>query len=262
MPTIQAVIDAILASIPESMTTDTVDTFKTGDPTQDVAGIVTTFMASQAVLQKAVELGANLVITHEPTFYSHLDETEWLKNDPVYQAKRKFIDDHGLAIWRFHDNWHTHKPDGIMLGVARDLGWETYADPDNGLLFHIPPTTLGQLAIALKAHLGIATLRMVGNPDTPCQHVGFLMGAWGGANHIRFMGELDPDVIVVGETPEWETSEYVRDAVIQGRPKGLIVTGHAASEEPGMDYLVDWLQPKFPELTITHVPVGDAFKFV
>jgi putative NIF3 family GTP cyclohydrolase 1 type 2 len=262
MPTIQTIIDTILAAIPGSMTTDTVDTVKTGDSSVEVTGIVTTFLASQAVLQKAVELGANFIITHEPTFYNHLDRTDWLEKDPIYQAKRKFIDDHGLVIWRFHDNWHTHKPDGIMLGVVRDLEWEAYTDPHNPLLFHLPQTTLGQLAIQLKAGLGIHTLRMVGDPATPCQSVAFLMGAWGGENHIRYAGECDPDVMIVGETPEWETSEYMRDAVTQGRRKGLIVTGHAASEEPGMDYLVDWLSPKFPGLAIQHVPVGDAFRFV
>jgi putative NIF3 family GTP cyclohydrolase 1 type 2 len=262
MTTIQTIIDTILAAIPGSMTTETVDTVKTGDASVEATGVVTTFLASQAVLQKAVELGANFIITHEPTFYNHLDQTDWLANDPVYQAKRQFIDDHGLVIWRFHDNWHTHRPDGIMLGVVHDLEWEAYSDAQNPLLFHLPPTTLGQLAITLKAYLGIVTLRMVGDPATPCQHVGFLVGAWGGANHIRFLGETNPDVLIVGETAEWETSEYLRDAVTQGRAKGLIVTGHAASEEPGMAYLVDWLQPKFPGLPIQHVPVGDAFRFV
>jgi putative NIF3 family GTP cyclohydrolase 1 type 2 len=262
MPTIQSIIHTILTAIPGSITTDTVDTVKTGDASHEATGIVTTFLASQSVLQKAVALGANFIITHEPTFYNHLDRTDWLENDPVYQAKRQYIDDHGLVVWRFHDNWHTHRPDGILLGVMRQLAWEAYADPDNPLLFHLPPTTLGSLAQTLKAGLGIATLRMVGDPSMPCQSVGFLMGAWGGENHIRYAGECNPDVLVVGETPEWETSEYIRDAVIQGRARGLIVTGHAASEEPGMAYLVEWLRPKFPGLPIQHVPVGDAFAFV
>ena len=65
-----------------------------------------------------------------------------------------------------------------------------------------------------------------------------------------------------GEVREWETSEYARDAVAQGRDKALIVLGHAKSEEPGMAYLVEWLQPLVPGVTITHVPVGDAFRYV
>jgi hypothetical protein len=51
MVTIQFVIDTILAAIPGSTTTDTVDTIKAGT-SQPVKGIVTTFLASQAVLKK------------------------------------------------------------------------------------------------------------------------------------------------------------------------------------------------------------------
>jgi hypothetical protein len=52
MPTIQAVIDNILTSIPNAPFAETVDVIKTGDPAQEVTGIVTTFLATQAVLQR------------------------------------------------------------------------------------------------------------------------------------------------------------------------------------------------------------------
>ena len=32
-----------------------------------------------------------LIIPHEPTFYTHLDDTEWLHGDAVYQAKRRIF---------------------------------------------------------------------------------------------------------------------------------------------------------------------------
>ena len=127
-PTIQDVIDTIIATIPGAPLEDTVDIVKTGDPLQSVKGIVTTFIATSAVISKAIELGANLIITHEPTFYEHLDDTEWLSDDPVYQAKRRLIDQHGIVIWRFHDYWHRHLPDGVLTGVLNDLGWENQTD--------------------------------------------------------------------------------------------------------------------------------------
>jgi putative NIF3 family GTP cyclohydrolase 1 type 2 len=67
--TIQNVIDLIIASVPGAPLEDSVDVFKCGDPAQKVTGIVTTFTANMHVLRKAVDLGANLIITHEPTFY-------------------------------------------------------------------------------------------------------------------------------------------------------------------------------------------------
>ena len=33
-----------------------------------------------------------MVITHEPTFYSHEDKTDALKDDPTYRFKQEFLD--------------------------------------------------------------------------------------------------------------------------------------------------------------------------
>ena len=55
---------------------ETVDTFKAGDPDTPVTGIAVTMMATLDVLQRATAAGKNLVITHEPTFYNHLDKLD------------------------------------------------------------------------------------------------------------------------------------------------------------------------------------------
>src|SRR6476646_9975204 len=82
---------------------DTVDTFKAGNPDTPVIGIAVTMMATLDVLQRAVAAGDNLIITHEPTFYNHLDIPEGMaQDDPVWTAKRTFIEKHGLVVWRFH----------------------------------------------------------------------------------------------------------------------------------------------------------------
>lgn len=262
MITIQKVIDTILAEIPGSTTRDTVDTIKAGDPTQPVTGIITTFLASQAVLQKAVDIGANFVITHEPTFYNHLDQVDWLSDDPIYITKHKFIEDNNLVIWRFHDNLHTNRPDPTVAGITETLGWSEFTDPENAAIFRMSPVTFNDLTQTVKSRLDIYTLRTIGNPEMTCRTVGILVGAWGGMNQMRLWRTADLDVLIVGETPEWETVEYARDAMIQGRNKGLIVTGHANSEEHGMRWLVKWLEQRFPDLNIQHVPVGDPFRFV
>src|SRR6202158_4533090 len=60
---------------------ETVDTFKAGDPDTAITGIAVTMMATMDVLQRASAKGLNLVITHEPTFYAHLDTPEALLLD-------------------------------------------------------------------------------------------------------------------------------------------------------------------------------------
>jgi putative NIF3 family GTP cyclohydrolase 1 type 2 len=259
--TCQDVINTILAAVPGAPLAETVDTFKAGNPTQPVTGIVTTFLATYAVLERAAALGANLVITHEPIYYNHLDETGWLENDPVYAAKRCLIAKQGLVIWRFHDHWHLHRPDGILTGFLQTLGWESYADPTQPEICTLPPTTLGELAGFLKQQIPTPLIRMVGNPGQPCQRVGLILGAYGGRGQIQLLNQAGLDVLVCGEINEWETNEYTRDALAAGMLKGLLVVGHAASEEPGMRYLVEWLNQRLTGVSITHVPCGDAFRY-
>jgi NIF3 (NGG1p interacting factor 3) len=76
----------------------TVDTLKAGDPNTVVTGIVTTFMDTYPVLEKAVAGGKNLIITHEPTFYNHLDDQAPLAADPVLQQKLAYIREPVLVI--------------------------------------------------------------------------------------------------------------------------------------------------------------------
>lgn len=260
--TIQDVIDLIIAAVPGAPQEGSVDTVKSGDPSQPVTGIVTTFLATFQVIEAAIARGANLIVTHEPTFYNHLDEVDWLEGDPVYEAKRRLLEEHNIVVWRFHDYWHLHRPDGITMGALEKLGWEAYASPDDVNLCVIPPTPLADLALFLKDTFGAHTARVMGDPAMTCARVGLLLGAWGGRRQIEFLGRDDVEVLVCGEVREWETTEYVRDAAKAGLNKGLIVVGHALSEEPGMEWLVPWLQPRVPDIPVTHIPAGDPFRYV
>ena len=55
----------------------------------EVKGVVSTFMATVDVIRQAIDPGANFIITHEPTWFSGADDTEWLSDDPVYLEKKK-----------------------------------------------------------------------------------------------------------------------------------------------------------------------------
>ena len=71
--TAQEIVDRVKKNIGVDWSSDDVDTFKIGDPSTVVTGVVTTSMATLDVLQKAVQAGANFVITAAPTFYSRAD---------------------------------------------------------------------------------------------------------------------------------------------------------------------------------------------
>jgi putative NIF3 family GTP cyclohydrolase 1 type 2 len=256
------VIETIVSAIAGAPRTNTVDVVKAGDPTQPCTGVVTSFLGTLDVLRQAKKLGANLVISHEPVFYSHQDKIDWLAGDRVYESKRRFIDESRLVVWRAHDTWHTLKPDPVTMGTLALLGWERYAKAGAEHLCEIPATSVAALAAELKRKLGSHGGRFVGDPALGVRRVALNVGAAGGETHLRTLRQTDVDALVVGELHEWETSEYVRDSNAAGWPKAVIVVGHEASEEAGMRVLADWLRPRVPGLTVTHLPAGDAFSYL
>ena len=241
----------------------TVDTFKAGDPAVRVTGIAVTMMATLDVLKRAVERGDNFVITHEPTFYSHRDTLGVLESegDKVLAAKKKYISDHGLVIWRFHDTPHSMKPDMIRAGIIRALQWDSRIRKDDAQVFDIPQTTVRALAAQLAGKLGARAVRISGDPLAKVSSVVLTEGFPGFAANRHAIQRGSPDVVIIGEDHEWETIEYVADAISAGQIKGLIVLGHIASEQAGMEEFARWLRPIIPGVRVDFVPTKDPFTF-
>jgi len=260
--TVGQVMALILKSIPGAPFPKTVDTLKSGSESQRVTGIVSTMFATAEVIEKTAAAGANFIIAHEPTFYNHLDETDWLKGNEVLRYKQDLLNKHGIAVWRFHDYWHSHRPDGIAKGMLSRLQWESYSDAGNPLLLTMPSTPLQQLIGHVKQKLDIKLVRVIGDTNQACRRVLLLPGASGGRNQIRAIADANPDVVLCGESSEWETPEYVRDARRQGQKLSLVVLGHIMSEAAGMEWLVTWLQPQVPGIKVSYVPSGNPFTYV
>ena len=259
-PTAQEVIAAIQEHVGVPWKTQTVDTFKAGNPETRVTGIAVTMMATLDVLQRAAAKGANLVITHEPTFYNHLDRPEGMdENDAVWKEKREFIEKNGLVVWRFHDHWHLRTPDGILAGVVKSLGWEKYQSAENPHLFTVPEITLEKLAADVAKQLDTPVLRVVGNPAMKVTKLALSPGSAGFERETHALEMENVEVLLVGETREWETVEYAADAVAEGKRKALIVIGHVPSEQAGMEECARWLKIFVKNVPVEFVPTKQPF---
>jgi len=259
--TVQDVIDIILKEIPGAPFKQTVDTLKSGSASNKVTGIVTTMFATIDVINAAAKLNANFIIAHEPTFYNHTDDINYVPNNAVVKRKQDLLKQHNITVWRFHDYWHSYVPDGIFHGVLKNTGWLKYYEPGKEII-KIPSISLKNLAEHLKSTLKIEHVRMIGKMDQSCERIALLPGAAGGQSQISVVEKEKPDVLVVGELSEWETGEYIRDSLALGGKTSLIVLGHSVSEEPGMEWLVEWLKPKTPEINIVHIASGNPFVWI
>src|SRR3954454_3277618 len=205
------------------------DVFHAGDPNVEVKGIATTFMATLDLLQRAHAAGMNLVIPHETTFWNDRDDTKDLTDDAVYRFKADFCAKNRMAVLRLHDHAHSHRPDFIMIGLLRTLGWTRDASQPNQRIYTFPTTTLGELAATIQRRTGSKAFRVVGDPKAKV--------STGSAGMGYSTGRLSPDVDVVinGENPEaskaYYPTKYALDAAFLRKNKVQINLGQKNSEE-------------------------------
>lgn len=266
---VKQVIDEIINKFGGIKFENTCDQLMSGSFDTEVTGVVTTFMATVDVIKEAIKCGANFIITHEPTYYTGLDKTDWLKEDPVYLQKKKLIDDNNIAIWRFHDHMHAAPTDLIYDGLLKEIGWEEYLI--KGLKFphcyEIPEMSLKELSSFFKEKLDMDVIQIVGSPDTRCRRVGILVG--GGSLGLGveempaiLMREQNLDVMVCGDITEWTLCPYIRDAAAMGMNKAMLVLGHERSEEAGMKYMAEWLTPMVKGIPVYFIDAKEPFVYL
>jgi putative NIF3 family GTP cyclohydrolase 1 type 2 len=258
--TARAIVERIKSKVGVPWREQTVDNFKDGsNPDQPLTGIATTMVATYDVLQRAATAKRNLIIVHEPTYYSNLDDPKDIANDPMFRLKRDFIASNNLSVFRFHDHWHRFGSDGIITGMADSLGWTQYKIPEERSLYVLPETSLNGLALRIRDRLKVRTMRVVGDPATKVSRAMFNPGSTGLNQVIRCFSGAGVDVLVCGEPREWDAVEYARDSIAAGKKKGLIILGHDMSEEGGMKECARWLKGFVTEIPVEFMPAGEAF---
>jgi len=239
----------------------TVDTFKAGSPDAEVKGIAVAWMPYNYALEKALELGCNLFVTHEPTFFNHRDNDPDIFRFPAISAKRKFIEEKGLVIVRCHDVWDQYPEIGIPRGWGRllDLG-----SPIDGSGYYYVFDGKGKTAIAIArqianrtAALGQPGVQLIGPEEVAVNRIALGTGAITPMFH--FIENLDADmaICVDDDFVYWRDGAYAIDA---GFPVAIV--NHPVSEEHAMKLLADHLRLKFPQVPVHHVPERCMYKLV
>jgi putative NIF3 family GTP cyclohydrolase 1 type 2 len=258
------------------------DVFKYGDPNAECKGIAVTVAASINAIHKAAEEGCNLIIAHENAFYTDTDETQWLKGNEVFEEKAALMDKYGIALCRYHDHMHHHKPDKMYAGVAVELGWQDYyigSGSPNGSILHtfmLPEKIkLKDLAQEVKEKFALNGLRVIGNMDAEVQKVGIINHIFFALisgdktmsiekNHTVDIWQCEVDVVISAETLDWTALSYIRDAAELGLPLGVLAVGHFNRERLGMRNMANTWLPKLINnaVPVKYVETGDMFQFI
>jgi putative NIF3 family GTP cyclohydrolase 1 type 2 len=240
---------------------NTVDTFKSGDPSIEVRGIAVGWMSYTWALQRALELGCNVFVTHEPTYYDHLDNNEKMLALPAVQAKRRFIDQSGLVILRCHDLWDQYPAIGIpdswgdWLGLGKPIAGEGYFR-----VYDVRGRTARDVArqvAARVAPLGQSAVELAGPPDQPVTRV--CVGTGAITPFLKMLSHYGVDLAICTDDgfTYWRDAAY---AIDMGVP--VIVVNHAVSEEAGLMNLARRLSEQFPAIPVHHIPQRCMYQLV
>lgn len=251
-----------------------VDRIVIGDPNTKIKKIGTAWTPYFSTLKEAVKQGVNVMVVHEPTFYTHwdLDKTDsdfYKAPSPAKEQyieavneKRKWIEENMLVIIRSHDVPDILKGFGIPFAFGQALGFtndDIVASKDYYNVYKIKPDTAGNVAKMIASHLkkfnqpGVA---FYGNENKIIETIGLGTGCI--CNPQQY-AELQPDLtIAIDDTIRtWIQTTYSEDT---GNP--LVVVNHGTTEEMGMRLLSEHLQNNTNEIEVVHFNQGCSYKWI
>jgi putative NIF3 family GTP cyclohydrolase 1 type 2 len=235
-----------------------VDGLKWGSLKVEMRGVVITWMATCDVIQQAIELGSNVIITHEPTFWNHWDDDDEFEGDPVYLKKVTLLKRQHINVYRVHDVWDNFPDYGVAARWADALGLGNRVAFDGTIPVHaIEPQPLADFAEHVRSVMKLPVLRMTGDPESTIERVAVGVGAWGGLHFVQLAMDQDADAFICGESIEWQAIRYAQEANFP-----VLTTNHFVSEHYGMLGLTDFIRERFPDLRVTYVDARDPFNYV
>ena len=176
--------------------------------------------------------------------------------DPILLAKKQLIDKNNLIIYRVADRWKSSEDFSLALGAT--LGWSKGRINTDAVSYTIPARPLSEAVTEIKSKLNIrGGMRVVGKPGTTIQRVAILPGLRSLADLLQIFPKSD--LVLIGETRDWEGAEYSSDAVAAGMKKAYVQVGRIVTEDPGMGAFSKWMQEFITEVPIHNIPATDPY---
>jgi hypothetical protein len=237
-----------------------------------VTGVALITDPTLAALRRAVASGCSLILSPETPYYGRsadpsaaagpfaaLTESALraLRDSPALEAKRVFVDQHDLAIFRLTPNNESRKDASVEAFAAR-LGWTRYRVPGEHPIYRPPAMTLAALVKLAQARLAASGgLRFIGDPAMRLGSVLLVPGTSEVVSTIH--GLARADALLTGDMREWEVVEYVHDSAEAGYPKALVSTGRILSEQPFVERCALAVDHAFPNLPLHSFLTADPF---
>lgn len=210
-----------------------------GHPDRPVKKVMVGLDADMPVLEAARLWQADMVLTHHPLFITPVKEIDFSRMPGAAIALAAQAQ---IAVVCAHTNLDraAHGLNDELAGrlqIQVDQVLETGPDEASGAgtglgrVGSVPaPVSLAQMADQIKSHLGVAPVRVVGNPEQMIRRAAVCSGSGGGL--IPAFLASGAQVYVTGDI------KYHEARLIESHGRALIDVGHFASEIIATDLLV------------------------
>lgn len=226
-----------------------VDHWKAGDPKAEVTGIAVGWMSWVWALEQAKALGCNVFITHEPTFYHHLDTDPTILDWPEVKAKQEKIRELGISVLRCHDLWDQMPNIGIpdswgkKLGLGQPIAGEGYYRVYDGQ--GRPALEIARDMAARVKDLGQEAVQIIGPTNRLVHRIVVGTGAITPYRHMLLEYQADLVICTDDGFTYWRDGAHAIDT-----GETVLVFHHHVAEDYGLELLSDHLAAKFAPLPV------------
>ncbi|MBR6965929.1 MAG: Nif3-like dinuclear metal center hexameric protein [Clostridia bacterium] len=207
-----------------------------GSPSQEVDSILFALDVTQPVIDEAVALGAELIVTHHPVMFSPIHTL----TDDCYEGRliRRLVKEN-ISLIAAHTNLD-QAPGGINDTLAALCGLAEVNGEGFFRFGSLPePMTVRAFADLLEANLQ-TTVRVMAPEEHVIRRVGLCSG--GGSSEWMQAAEAGCDAFVSGEIRHHHALAMADSGI------AALECGHFATEEPGIAAFAEALQNSFDQV--------------
>ena len=231
-----------------------------GRTEKEVKRVYIALVATDAIIDRAVEAGADMLITHHPLIFSPLKKVT--DEDFVSRRVVKLIQN-DISYYAMHTNYDVlgmaelaEKILGIRNTEVLDITMEKDGKPEGiGRIGELEkPMTLEECCVYVKHKLNLGSLKVFGDMQAEVSRLAISPGS--GKTAIAAAIAKGADVLVTGDIGHHDGL----DAVEQGL--SVIDAGHYGTEYIFIDDMRRFLEDKLPVLDVITTPVIHPFQVI
>lgn len=223
-----------------------------GSDRRNVDRVIVCWVATNDIIDQAIEQDIHFIITHENPFY--LASTAVPRE--VYEAQKEkeiLLEEYHITVYRCHDLWDLYPKLGVRDTWARVLDLD-FEEPE-GYSFLRYANNVNMTVEELAHHINKCIkpydqygIEVIGDLNKKVNKLGIGTGA---CTDVFEMSEQYVDACLVCDDAitNWIQVQWAMDHDLP-----LLVINHLTSEAPGIECLADYLNKEIPEVTFIYLP--------